>query len=358
MEAVSFPASACRLNRAGADFYFLGGSLALPIKNQKLNRERVKFPFFWQFLSSYQSKIKNLNMIRFFFTGLLFLLLVPAYTQETVSAVKIGDRIDVTVGKNFFTSYRFHADEKYPFFFPVNGPVSGSGVTSMRNGEYPHHSSLFFGCDRVNGGNYWQEGLDRGRIISVGAHIVEAKGDRVIIEDECIWKRPDAEAPMTDRRKITISAPSKDIYQLDFDIEMEMLTDVTILKTNHSLFSARIDPDLSVRQGGVMINHNGRQGEKETFGEASPWIDCYAVRKTGTEGIAIMQHPSNKWFPSPWFTRDYGFISPTPMYWPADGTATSLKKGETVHLRYRVIVHAGDTGEAGISRLYEQYGKQ
>lgn len=275
--------------------------------------------------------------------------------SQPVSAVKVGNRIDVTIGDKFFTSYRFQPDEKYPFFFPVNGPQSGSGVTSMRNGQYPHHSSLYFGCDRVNGGNYWQEGLDRGRIVSIGARIVEAKGERVVIEDECIWKRPDAEAPIIDRRKITISSPSKELYQLDFDIEMEMLTDVTILKTNHSLFSARIDPDLTPVQGGVMINSEGNQGEKGTFGVPSPWIDCYGERKTGVEGLAIMQHPSNKWYPSPWFTRDYGFISPTPMFWPANDKTTELKKGDKIALRYRVLVHAGDDKQAGIANLFNKY---
>ncbi|MDR3093525.1 MAG: PmoA family protein [Bacteroidales bacterium] len=278
--------------------------------------------------------------------------------SATVSAIKIGNRVDVTIGGTFFTSYHFSADEKYPFFFPVNGPVSGGSVTSMRNGIWSHHSSLFFGCDRVNGGNYWQEGLERGRIISIGAHIAETNGARVVITDECIWKRPDAEAPIIDRRKITVTAPKKDLFLLDFDIEMEMLMDVTIEKTNHSLFSARIDPDLSVQQGGAMVNSEGKQGEKATFGEPSPWIDCYGTRKTGIEGIAILQHPSNNWFPSPWFTRDYGFISPTPMYFPKDDVATVLKKGDKIQLRYRVAVHGGNTQQADIAGLYTQYSKQ
>ena len=124
---------------------------------------------------------------------------------QKVNAVQIGKRIDVNIGDKFFTSYRFYDDEKYPFFFPVNGPVSGGSVTSMRNGVYPHHSSLFFGCDRVNGGNYWQEGLERGRIISVGARITETGGDKAVIVDECIWKRPDADAPIKDKRTITIT---------------------------------------------------------------------------------------------------------------------------------------------------------
>lgn len=285
-------------------------------------------------------------------TGMLY-----AQKQE-LTAVKIGNRIDVTVGDKFFTSYCFEQDEKYPFFYPLNAPVSGGSVTSMRNGVYPHHSSLFFGCDRVNGGNYWQEGLDRGRIVSIGARVVKASGEQVVIEDECIWKRPDAESPIKDRRTITISSPSPDIYQLDFDVVMDMLMDVTILKTNHSLFSARIDADLTVVQGGVMINAEGKQGEKATFGVASPWIDCSGNRKTGIEGIAIMQHPSNQWFPSPWFTRDYGFMSPTPMYWPKDDKATVLKKGDQIKLRYRVIVHEGDSKQAKIAQLFEQYTKE
>jgi hypothetical protein len=292
-------------------------------------------------------------------TIFIALLLCGSWTAKAerpvVSAVKAGNRIDVTVGNRFFTSYRFQDDEKYPFFFPVNGPVSGGSVTSMRNGIWPHHSSLFFGCDRVNGGNYWQEGLDRGRIISLGARIIEAKGERVVIEDECIWKRPDAPAPILDRRKIIITAPTENIFQLDFDIEMEMLTDVTIEKTNHSLFSVRVDPDLSVDQGGTMKNADGNETEKGTFGIASPWIDCYGTRKTGVEGIAVLQHPSNPWFPSPWFTRNYGFISPTPMFWPTDGKETRLKKGEKLNLRYRVLVHAGDTQQANIAEAYEKY---
>ena len=107
-----------------------------------------------------------------------------------------------------------------------------------------------------------------------------------------------------------------------------------------------------------MINSEGKEGEKGTFGVASSWSDCYGKRKTGIEGITIMQHPSNKWYPSPWFTRDYGFISPTPMYWPENRETTDLRKGEKINLRYRVLVHAGDSKQAGIVQLFEQYKKE
>jgi len=277
--------------------------------------------------------------------------------QSKISAVKKGAKIDVTIDNLFFTSYLFAENEKYPFFYPVNGP-SGAGVTSMRNGTYPHHSSLFFGCDRVNGGNYWQEGLERGRIVSLREDILENDGPRVVIENECIWSRPGAVSPVKDLRKITITAPSEELFQIDFEVTMEMLMDVTIEKTNHSLFSGRMDPALAVTSGGTMINAEGETGEKGTFGKASSWIDCYGKRGDKIEGMAIMQHPSNEWYPSPWFTRDYGFFSPTPMYWPADDKATVMKKGETIKLKYRVLVHTGTNETAKIAEEFKKYAAQ
>ncbi|HBE40929.1 MAG TPA: hypothetical protein DDW27_06935 [Bacteroidales bacterium] len=272
-----------------------------------------------------------------------------------ITAEKIGSKINVTIDGKFFTSYIFSDDEKYPFFFPVNAPLSGGSVTSMRNAIYPHHSSLFFGCDLVNGGNYWQEGLERGRIISVNARIIRQGGDSAVIADECIWSRPGATSPVKDTRKYTITSPSPDLYQIDVEISMEMLMDVHILKTNHSLFSVRMAADLAVTNGGTMINAEGEVSEKETFGKRSAWIDFYGKRGCATEGVAIMQHPSNPWYPSPWFTRDYGFMSPTPMFWPENGEETFLKNGTRLLLRYRVLVHGGTHIEARIEQEFKKY---
>jgi hypothetical protein len=286
------------------------------------------------------------------FSGLMMVLPVRA---AKITAEKVGSKINVTINGKYFTSYIFSDDEKYPFFYPVNGPLSGRSVTSMRNAEYPHHSSLFFGCDLVNGGNYWQEGLERGRIISVNAQIIKQGGDSVVIADECIWSRPGALSPVKDTRKIIITASSVNVNQIDVEISMEMLMDVHILKTNHSLFSARMAADLSVKNGGTMINAGGAKSEKDTFGKSSPWIDYYGKRGEIIEGLAIMQHPSNPWYPSPWFTRDYGFMSPTPMYWPQNGEETFMKKGTILNLRYRIMVHAGSNTDAKIAEEFEKY---
>lgn len=298
--------------------------------------------------------MKKLYIATAFLAGLLIVIPVSA---AKITAEKVGSKINVSINNKFFTSYIFSGDEKYPFFYPVNGPISGGSVTSMRNAVYPHHTSLFFGCDMVNGGNYWQEGLLRGRIISVNAEIVKQGGDTVVITDECIWSRPGALSPIKDTRIYTITAPSESITLIDAEIRMEMLMDVTIRKTNHSLFSVRMAADLAVTNGGTMINAEGVKSEKETFGKRSAWMDFYGKRGNAVEGIAILQHPSNPWYPSPWFTRDYGFMSPTPMYWPENDKETFMKKGTVLNLRYRVIVHAGDHIQAGIGKAFEEYSR-
>ncbi|HEX2975118.1 MAG TPA: PmoA family protein [Bacteroidales bacterium] len=299
--------------------------------------------------------MKKLFITTAILAGLMIMIPLSA---AKITATKVGSKINVTIGNKFFTSYIFSGDEKYPFFFPVNGPFSGGSVTSMRNAIYPHHSSLFFGCDLVNGGNYWQEGLERGRIISVNAEILKQGGDTVIITDECIWSRPGAVSPMKDTRTYTITAPSENVSQIDVEIKMETLMDVTIKKTNHSLFSVRMAADLAVTNGGTMVNAEGVKGEKETFGKNSPWMDFYGKRGNAIEGIAIFQHPSNPWYPSPWFTRDYGFMSPTPMYWPENDKETFMKKGTVLNLRYRVLVHSGDHLQAKMADEFNRYKKE
>ncbi len=287
---------------------------------------------------------------------------------ETLRAFHSESAVDIWVGAQFFTSYRYNTGEKLPYFFPVNGP-SGASVTSVRNPQFPHHASLWFGCDRVNGGNYWQNTMESGRIISerlelegavrgTSADLPNVSGNAVVITQSCVWRRPGAPEPFRDTRRYVITAPSAEVRVIDTTITLEALTDVEIERTNHSFFSLRADPAFAVSAGGTMVNAEGLTGEKATFGKGSPWMAFHGKRASGVaEGIALFQHPGNPWYPAPWFTRDYGFLSPTPMYWPQDGKSTKIGKGEKLVLRYRAVVFAGDPQSARLGELYEAYAK-
>lgn len=267
-----------------------------------------------------------------------------------MSAQRLDDRILVRVEDRVFTTYRFGAGQKYPYFYPVNGPVSGVSVTTESSLPWPHHRSLFFGCDKVNGGNYWQEGNEEGQIVSRGATIANAGPDHVEITDVCDWRKPGAAPILTDRREIRIEAATPSRRTIRFRVVLEPLTDVRIEKTNHSLFAARMTPELSAAAGGTLLCATGARGEKETAGQPAAWCDVSGTRFGLREGLAILESPKNRWYPSKWFTRDYGFFSPTPLEWLADGVR--LARGETLELEYLVVVHAGDAADAGIAALF------
>ena len=107
-----------------------------------------------------------------------------------------------------FTRYRFGAGQKYPYFYPVNAPLSRVSVTTESSLPWPHHRSLFFSCDKVNGGNYWQESNAEGQIVSRRPTIVRRGsrpgGDhrRVRLAQAGIERRSSL-----DRREIRIDAP-------------------------------------------------------------------------------------------------------------------------------------------------------
>lgn len=270
-----------------------------------------------------------------------------------LEAVQLDDRVRVTIDGQVFTDYKYARDQKYPYFFPVVGPRSGQSVTTESSQPYPHHHSLFFGADFVNGGNYWQDELSRGQILPQETRLVRSSGDAVELVQTSLWSRPGAESPFRDERRIRITAPSPELRVIDFDVTLTALIDVHIQKTNHSLFAARMAPALSVDSGGTLVNAHGARNAAGTFGQTAPWADFWGSRGGVVEGLAIFNHPANRWSPPPWFTRDYGFFSPTPLNWLENGV--HLPRGDTLRLRYRVVVHGGDTQQARIDALYDEY---
>jgi hypothetical protein len=84
---------------------------------------------------------------------------------------------------------------------------------------------------------------------------------------------------------------------------------------------------------------------------SAAWCDVSGTRFGFREGIAIFDSPLNRWYPARWFTRDYGFFSPTPLNW-LDDAGLRLPAGEPLDLEYQVAVHGGDAAEARIATLF------
>lgn len=277
--------------------------------------------------------------------------------SEGLTHYQIGPHIWLRWNNDPLLAYRAHPTQKSPYFFPVTGPVSGLPLTSESSLPWPHHRSLFFGCDFVNGGNYWQDELERGQIASRGPTIAEATARSAVIVDACDWRQPGRPVQMTDERRFTLSVIGPRLRTLDVDITWRASVDVTIQENNHALFALRAAHDITPWGGGRLVSSEGREGEAGTFGEPARWCAFFGrrtqARDEPVEGIALMDHPGSPWSPCPWFTRDYGFLSPMPFNWLED--PWQLAAGRSVRIRHRVVMFAGDPRDAGLDGLYREW---
>ena len=122
-------------------------------------------------------------------------------------------------------------------------------------------------------------------------------------------------------------------------------------------FAIRSAIDITPWGGGHLVSSEGGVGEQATFGKPARWCCFFGQRRQtageAVEGIALFDHPRNPWRDCPWFTRDYGFMSPMPFQWIT--APWRLPAGQSVRLRYCVILHAGDPSEADLAGLYQRW---
>jgi len=281
----------------------------------------------------------------------------PDPDAERLSTYQIGPHVWIRWSNHLLTSYRAHRSQKYPYLYPLAGPLSGVSLTSETSVPYPHHRSCLFGCDALNGANYWQDSLERGQILSDGPKLGACTPTSAEILDACQWKRPGQPVDMSDTRRIVLRVVSPQLRTIDFEIRCRAERDVTVRRTNHALFAIRAAADLAPWGGGTLVNSEGQTGEKGTFGKPSPWCAFFGPRAglpgELIEGVALMDHPKNPWAPCPWFTRDYGFAGPNPFFFRKE--PWRLAAGESVTLRHRVVLFAGDPKKAELDRVYREW---
>jgi hypothetical protein len=272
-------------------------------------------------------------------------------------------------------SYRAHQTQKYPFFSPMAGPVSGLPLVTETGRPWPHHRGVFFGLDNVYGGNvsngrFWQDPLDRGQIVSQGPSFAREDGQFKITPtsaemiDRCLWQQGTHDPIIEDQRRFIVRVLDERRYILDADIVVKALTDVEIRQTNHGLFGVRCSHDLSPVGGGTLINSEGARGQDATLGRPARWAAFYGrrakLREEIVEGIAVFcpsEAPHPVFRDCPWFTRDYGNISPMPMNWLRErgDDPFRLSQGEELRLRYRVVAFGGTPADAGLDGLWEEF---
>ena len=285
----------------------------------------------------------------------------------------------VSVDGKPFTEYIYQGHSK-PILYPIIGPT---GVEMTRNypmktevdneaRDHPHHKSLWFTHDDVNGNQFWLEYVREGSDLMPGQIVqrkIHIEGNRIDTEND--WLAPGGDVVCRDARRISFGTTSAGRY-IDFQVTiLASHGDVVFGDTKEGTMGIRIHPLLRLQADekrgnhtakGRAINSEGVEG-KEIWGKRARWVDYWAPIENETVGIAIFDHPANPRHPTWWHARAYGLVAANPFgvhdfeNKPAGTGDMKINAGENVTFRYRFLFHRGDFKEANIDSEYHVFAQ-
>jgi hypothetical protein len=101
--------------------------------------------------------------------------------------------------------------------------------------------------------------------------------------------------------------------------------------------------------GGTILNSDGKVNEKEVFWKPAKWVDYSgAITGKNSEGITLMDHPSNPNHPAVFHVRDDGWMGPSLTF----DAPRKIEIGKPLRLRYGLYVH---TKQPGVGILEERW---
>jgi hypothetical protein len=118
----------------------------------------------------------------------------------------------------------------------------------------------------------------------------------------------------------------------------------------------RVATDLTVTKGGVITSSDGRRNEKQVWGRQADWCDYSG------KGVGVMLMPDPQNFRRSWFhARDYGLLVANPFgrqaFTKAEPSRIIVKKGETLTLRFGVLIHDDNLDRQAAYQDFLQTGR-
>lgn len=274
-------------------------------------------------------------------------------------------RFVVTIDGRPFTTYQYgSAFRDKTAFYPVVSP-NGARVNREypmvegipgESADHPHHQSVFFAYDEVNGTNFWNPDPSGRRIQHVQT---TATGNT--LSSRLAWKNGQGVEVLEEQKRVTFGGGS-DVFWMDHDITLVARVPVTMGDTKEGAFAIRLNDTLKEAGGsGRYVNAEGLETAANVWGKRSDWVAIRGVVRDSrgshdvTVAIAAAQDGANA--PPYWHARDYGLFAVNPFGRKAfdskaDARVTRLAPGEQVRVRYRLSVYAG---QVTTGRLADDY---
>ena len=358
----------------------LGGPMRPHRSRTKLSAERRHSGIYFPAMSAlFHNGVMNRALL------LAPLVCIPALFAETVSLNRDGDRIDVAIGGQPFTSFYFGPEATKPYLHPLR-TADGTVVTrgypmeeiEGEQTDHRHHRGAWFSHGDVNSIDFWanepeqrNRGMKKGIIAHRTIDSVKSGADSGSISATFDWNDLSGRTLVSERRTMDFRRVDGNNV-VDFDIVLSAESDsVKFGDTKEGTFAVRIATELEeqhfrakgIPRTGTITNAHGAKTEANTWGKRSPWVDYAGTLAGKPKGIAIFDHPTNPKHPTYWHVRGYGLFAANifgehDFYADAsrDGSIT-VNKGETLRFRYRVVIHQGLGGSEAIEHMFRAWAE-
>jgi len=215
--------------------------------------------------------------------------------------------------------------------------------------DHPHHTGMYFAFGEVNGKEYWSK-------LPIVLKKTQKDAGQVFaqVRTESAWGED-----LNESDDVRIMTDGNDTV-VDWTITLTAATGPVVFgkdlkQAKEGAFACRLAKELSQAKGDapeIIVDAKGGKGEKAAREGGAPWVDYSGTVDGKKVGIAIMNHPTSWRYPSDWHVRAYGLFAANP--WIVKGEST-LQKGESITLKWRVYVHAGDAGAGKVADVFAGY---
>jgi hypothetical protein len=268
------------------------------------------------------------------------------------------DSVAVMIDGKPFTRLNVEKSQPKPYFYPV---IAGDGAMICRQLEnpedHPHHKGIWCSIDEVNGIKFWAE---KGKIVNHEVAIVTATGNPAKLKVVNHWLGEDGTPVVIETAEYSIFANRVLAYDATFTAGEKP---TTFDDTKEGMFGIRVANSLRGSAGGQIVNAEGLTAEKECWGQESKWVDYFGMVEGKTYGVTLIDHPQN-FRKSRFHVRNYGLFTVSPFGQNAytngklpKNPFNTLEPGKSFRLRYALYIHEGNTEQAKVAEVYENYLK-
>ena len=274
-----------------------------------------------------------------------------------------GDVLEIFEDGELVARYLYGRRLFKPYFYPLNAP-GGLCVTEDGPSDHIHHRSMWTAHGDINGVDFWLERPESGKQI-VRTALAEVFDKYCKVSSDERWVSRDNKPIVDVYREIVFWRRSGGWRFIDVDIRFKAsYSSLRFGDTKEGgTLSFRVAPSMRGVVGGVIRNSIGGLGEKECWGKRAEWCDYTGPLGNSMAGITMFDHPDNPRHPTYWHVREYGLFAANCFalsYFlrdkSIDGSLT-IRTGETLRFRYRVLIHLGEIEAKTLNRLFEEYAE-